>query len=103
MDGQTADGEALQTFAHPVDVDEKDENAALFDRSVLCDTAQIGRERDVGSGSRVEARQGGRMERKRVVVFGQLDEHVDDQDKHIVDVRIVKEVGQYFGIGCIRT
>lgn len=39
------------------------------------------------------------MEWERVVVFGELDEHVDDQHEDVVDVGIVKEVWQHFGGG----
>ncbi len=92
MYGQSANGKSFKAFAYAVDVDEQDEDATLFDRGVLCDSAQVGRERDVGGGSRVEASESRWVEGKRVVVFGQLDEHVDDEDEDVVEKRIVEQV-----------
>lgn len=97
--GQAADGEAFEAFADAIDVDEQDEDAALFDRGVLCDSTQVGRERDVGCSSRVETCEGRGMEWKRIVVVGEPNEHVDDEDEHVVELCIVEEIWQHLDVG----
>jgi len=47
----------------------------------------------------VEARKSRWVEWKRIVVFSEPDEHVDDENEDVVKLCIVKEVWQYLGVG----
>lgn len=99
MDGEAADGEALEALAYTINVDEEDEDAAFVERGVFCDTAEVGRERDVGSSSGVKAGQGGRVKWKGIVVLCELYQHIYDEDEDILELCIVEEIREHLGVG----